>query len=92
MTEEKINRAIYSVCKWDYRCVKDGGLDFANSLDAMAEAECFLEKGKRQFYVEELQDVCKKQIFGHFLVVTATARQRAEAFLRTLSLWEEVQK
>lgn len=64
--------------------------DYANDLNAMHEAEKLLKhdvenawlKGGYSLYVQLLP-------YGN--EISATARQRAEAFLRTLGKWEEVQ-
>jgi hypothetical protein len=72
--------------------------DYLNDLNAMHEAEKEI-KAKRVFsaYLSELALVCGFQPHGdeawHKLhaglesVASATAAQRAEAFLRTLNLW-----
>jgi hypothetical protein len=59
---------------------------YCSDLNAMHEAEEFLYGNLWIQYVNELAD--EGSLFG----IRATARQRAEAFLRTLGLWEEVQK
>ena len=74
--------------------------DYCNDLNAMHEAEhrlCKLEFGWRT-YADALEDVVGVNgwwaIMGEAdkrLVLHATARQRAEAFLRTLGKWEGVQ-
>lgn len=74
--------------------------DYVNDLNAMHEAEhrlCKLEFGWRT-YADALEDVVGVNgswaVMGEAdkrLVLHATSRQRAEAFLRTLGKWEEVQ-
>jgi hypothetical protein len=67
--------------------------DYLNDLNAMHEAEMCLKSaddetnnGKYYAFCEELE-----QVAGHWEQTSATALQRAEAFLRTLGLWEEEQ-
>lgn len=108
MTDKQINAAIAEVCGWtEIQNTTDGcyGLksptrgyiripDYCNDLNAMHEAEKVLmqngnwrmgEYEARLFHsVEEMNNV---SLYFH-----ATARQRAEAFLRTLGKWEEVQQ
>jgi hypothetical protein len=56
--------------------------DYCNDLNAMHEAEKVLTFKDWEFYCDELG--------GSFQgCAHATARQRAEAFLRTLGKWEE---
>lgn len=66
--------------------------DFASDLNAMHEAEKVLPKVKITRYISELwgalcrggdSDQCEIGI------INATARQRAEAFLRTIGKWNE---
>lgn len=69
--------------------------DYLNDLNAMHEAERVLSPtlfaadsdGRRpevNLYLTWLTRIC-----GHSPIAFATAAQRAEAFLRTLNLWEE---
>jgi len=59
--------------------------DYLNDLNAMHEAEKVLPKENR--YAEWLVSVCKTMNWKKLL--SATAAQRAEAFLKTFNLWEE---
>lgn len=67
--------------------------DYCNDLNAMHDAEKTLDgtqAGAFHDWLETLQDRdrqedCPASLFWYH----ATARQRAEAFLRTLNLWEE---
>lgn len=59
--------------------------DFCNDLNAMHEAEKALSDDQRREYVVIL---CRMFDLG-FKSITATAAQRAEAFLRTLNLWKK---
>lgn len=69
--------------------------DYLNSLDAMHEAEKGLTTAAQQNrYHSEIADTtwsnpetgCRQVVFNQ---LTATAAQRAEAFLKTLNLWKE---
>lgn len=101
MTEEQINIAIASACGWQqtekgwwYR--EDSGYlafppDYGHDLNAMHEAEMSLPiegingqgfDGSRSEFRGQLRLLCEQPYH-------AKARQRAEAFLRTLSRWEE---
>lgn len=65
--------------------------DYLNDLNAMHEAEKVLSRGKNYnqfggfgFYLKTLGQICYEAS-----CVYATAAQRAEAFLKTLNLWED---
>ena len=67
--------------------------DYLNDLDAMHEAEKMLDPlGKDGAYEYWLRTVCyipeREEAHGRYFY-RATADKRAEAFLRTLGLWEE---
>ena len=71
--------------------------DYCSDLNAMHDAEQFLWRKDYNFrydYVDELGKILNPTVW-HRLNATdmldATARDRAEAFLRTLGKWEEVQ-
>ena len=94
MTDEQINAAIHAAlgnpkgcprCDSD-ECAYNKGLNYCTDLNAMAEAEKVLFKKQVDKYLTilclEVQQVPS--------LYNATARQRAEAFLRTLGKWEEV--
>lgn len=66
--------------------------DYLNDLNAMHEAEkvlsenpIYMQQHAFNNYAYALIDACKHQCNA----VSATATQRAEAFLRTLNLWAE---
>lgn len=80
MTNEQINIAIEEVCGWQY---KDKIPDYCNDLNAMHEAQKMMNSEQWVAYGKELS---RLKVFP---MVHATARQRAEAFLRTLGKWEE---
>jgi len=58
--------------------------DYLNDLNAMHEAEKSLTEEQLELYTYWLSHSC-----GLGTYTRATAAQRAEAFLRTLNLWEE---
>jgi hypothetical protein len=102
MTNEQINAAIAEACglKKPSRKVKlnDKGFfvtqhaklpDYCYDLNAMHEAENTLTDANMFVMAHHIERLvsAKGQHYFH-----ATARQRAEAFLRTLGKWEEVQK
>lgn len=66
--------------------------DYCTDLNAMAEAEKTLGK-KLSEYGNQLcgMTIVSKDDFPECYIWHTTARQRAEAFLRTLGKWEEVQ-
>jgi hypothetical protein len=69
--------------------------NYLHSLDAMHEAEKTLTDANSLIYHANLLAVQRAQ-FGlvtdrEFQMIHATAAQRAEAFLRTLNLWENNQ-
>jgi len=95
MTEQQINRAIAEACDivgtnkhgavyktpdgWVVDCPQ-----FASDLNAMHEAEKHLPIKKILIYFKKLE----KSTPYWFM---ATARERAEAFLRALGKWEEAE-
>lgn len=65
--------------------------DPLTDLNAMRAAETTLTSDQQSVFVSRLCDVAPNGV-GHdwrWLLVHATAAQRAEAFLRTLGLWKE---
>lgn len=72
--------------------------DYCNDLNAMHEAENVLDYEQSESFADIMYNLCADQnselenpMPWRFSVCHATARQRAEAFLRTLGKWEEVQ-
>lgn len=72
--------------------------DYLNDLNAMHEAEKILTNNQRRFYASVLIQVHplkydpregEDQNMKLFLIVSMTAAQRAEAFLKTIGKWEE---
>lgn len=88
MTDEQINSAITEAIDADphWKCAKN----YCSDLNAMHEAEKVLLKEWKDGcvlwleYTHYLMLICSAHLSEH-----ATARQRAEAFLRTLGKWEE---
>jgi hypothetical protein len=65
---------------------------FCNDLNAMHEAEMTLPLGRKRKQWDNSRSEFRsylRLISGYFGSIHATARQRAEAFLRTLGKWEE---
>jgi len=100
MTKEQINIAIAEACGWKYvgneTHAPDGSFwwskepefpDYCNDLNAMHEAEKILSDESHADYACELVKTIRRN--GEwFESVSATAAQRAEAFLKTIKKWE----
>jgi hypothetical protein len=98
MTNEQINIAIAETCgfakDWDFKraqpcrgwCVTSLP-DYCNDLNAMHEAEKILSDESHADYACELVKTIR-QNGEWFESVSATAAQRAEAFLKTINKWE----
>ena len=88
MTNEQINAAIARALNADEHWMVQK--DYCSDLNAMHEAEKTLTEEQcvfvRLHLRERLENYPASRYTWH-----ATARQRAEAFLRTLGKWEEVQ-
>lgn len=97
MTDEQINRAIAEACGWNNKpVVRTNGKgsvwvtewpDYCTDLNAMHEAEKVLTDDQREVFYPRNLGAWQRP----FNVIYAAARQRAEAFLRTVGKWEEVQ-
>jgi hypothetical protein len=99
MTNEQINIAIAEACGWKYEKnethAPDGSFwwskeleipDYCNDLNAMHEAEKILSDESHADYACELVKTIRRN--GEwFESVSATAAQRAEAFLKTIEKW-----
>ena len=87
MTPQEINKRIAIACHL-------GSLNYHGDLNAMHAAEKWMHKNKslKTFwdYAEELGKITPSHL-GTDSVIHATAAQRAEAFLRTIGQWEEVE-
>jgi hypothetical protein len=94
MTDKQINAAIAEACGWTVDKRGFGWLnpngcyteppDYCSDLNAMHEAEDELTFEDWELYCDELGGSLRG-------CAHATARHRAEAFLRTLGKWEEVE-
>lgn len=101
MTDEQINQRIAEACGWtdigectccvrlrgyppEYSVHKKHTPNYCNDLNAMHEAEKMLSVDQIAMYFWRLCDASKKD--NPFMAI---ARQRAEAFLRTLGKWEQ---
>lgn len=91
MTNEQINIAIAEACGWEEESFGPSWYEssskmpnYCNDLNAMREAEKVLTTAQHMDYADILCDLRD----GIFSGVMATARQRAEAFLKTINKWE----
>jgi hypothetical protein len=100
MTDQEINKSIAEVCGWTnvnpaHRSGKVPGTDYTSNyehipnyctdLNAMNEAEKALTSMQQDEYWDFLWDLTGSE----FELCHANARQRAEAFLKTVGKWEE---
>jgi hypothetical protein len=104
MTNEQINIAIGKHCGWKNIAFNRGWIksgdgetqcvipNYCNDLNAMHEAEKVLSATQRIIYADQLCIIWTgrddRAIPIWFWINEATARQRAEAFLRTIGKWE----
>ena len=95
MNPEQQRIAIAEACEWkqipDGRWKLDEKVeqflpDYLNDLNAMHEAENVLTNEQWWLFVEFLTEI---RGGGVALCISATAAQRAEAFLRTIGKWVE---
>jgi hypothetical protein len=99
MTDEQINAAIAKACGWAHTNIEPHAYpNYCTDLNAMHEVEKVLTiQQKANDYEILLETVTRRgksgMTFGlaAYLFCHATSRQRAEAFLKTLGKWEEVQ-
>ena len=97
MTPEQQRIAIAEVCGWKtgYRDPEAWHPlpDYLNDLNAMREAEKVLTPTEFEAYRWILWGLCKQPQVTEWnrAYLSATAVQRAEAFLRTIGRWEETQ-
>ena len=105
MTDQQINAAIAEACGWKAVCVQgDSGFykgfdngaelrpdlpDYCADLNAMHEAEKYIPDSFAHVYGNKLGMVTDVEDSLCLSFYCATARQRAEAFLRTLGKWEK---
>lgn len=100
MSDVQINIAIAEACGWEVKVKKylakppngewqyrDKIPNYCNDLNAMHEAEKILSDESHADYACELVKTIRRN--GEwFESVSATAAQRAEAFLKTINKWE----
>lgn len=100
MIDQEINEAIALACGWIYYDGwhhPDGMSELPNyctDLNAMHDVVMDLS-GNRDFvqtYCNQLRKVVGVSEWSTFALENATARQRAEAFLRTIGKWKEESK
>jgi len=94
MTEEQINERITEITGlWDHPYSSDTRrmMDFCNDLNATHEAEKVLTKEQVREYQNYMYDMACEidNTYGRWMPYSATARYRAEAFLKTMGKWEE---
>ena len=94
--EEEDNESCWTVRCWTrdelgYCLHEDELPNYCNDLNAMHEAEKTLILTKRKEYLWHLALICCNCEEGSrtFETTTSTARQRAEAFLKTIGKWED---
>lgn len=102
MNNEQINISIAEACGWtiDERIplkAKESATgrwipDFCNDLNAMHEAEKMLNHIRAAEYARVLTSIAWQSEQPVFAPMTATARERAEAYLRTIGKWKEEKK
>lgn len=63
--------------------------DYLNDLNAMHEAEKVLSDEQKELYARLLHNSSRTLNLAAWHCTFATASQRAEAFLRTLNLWDD---
>ena len=105
MTLEKQRIAIAEACGWklsppnlEYKWLNPNTKwsepelpDYLNDLNAMHEVENTLSKEQLLIYSEQIYytaSKCEKET-GLWRYLSASAAQRAEAFLRTIGKWED---
>lgn len=94
MTDQKINAAIAETCGIEPNTSRfNAGIpNYCNDLNAMHEAEEQMDEIDWVFFMTELSALVRLPKQAEVQIkqlVHSTARQRAEAFLRTLGKWEE---
>jgi len=87
MTDQQINAAIARALNADEHWMTQK--NYCADLNAMHEAEKVLTGLNRHAFCDALLDTVADSPDHLWEVLTAAARQRAEAFLRALGKWEE---
>lgn len=100
MNTEKQRIAIAEACGWtrqsdnsiwfndptnSFQAHEQDVPDYLNNLNAMHKAE----KALRPILQERYYRLLREKIGSYDLAISATAAQRAEAFLRTIGKWED---
>ena len=101
MSDQQINISIAEACGWKFDDSMEMWLspndihffpwqlpDYCNDLNAMHEAEKELTEIQCAFYRQNLHEIITNIPASRY-VWHATARKRAEAFLRTIGKWKE---
>lgn len=91
MTDEEINVAIADICGVRpylvYRCP-----NYCKDLNLMQEAQKSLKDNEQREYAFQLLlmlcDGSAIDLSQHFILLDASAKQKAEAFLKTFGKWE----
>ena len=98
MTDDQINRAIAKACGWKpkrqtkltrtghFKVSYENHPDYCADLNAIHEAEKTLTDANMFVMAHHIERLVSAHGQHYF---HATARQRAEAFLRTLGKWED---
>jgi len=98
MTDDQIDKTIAKHIGWQSNAPDWSWADmlpprYCRDLNAMHEAvQTIINKND---YLDYLEQVCKTDgwtimnVEERFQIVNATAKQRAEAFLKTIGKWEE---
>jgi hypothetical protein len=103
MTDDEINASIAEACGWTevnvtHRSGRAPGASYVGSefipnyctdLNAMHEAETHIPDNLTHIYANKIAKVTGAEDSCCLSFYCATARQRAEAFLRTLGKWKE---
>jgi peroxiredoxin len=101
MTDEEINRVIDEFLGWekckrcdDKDCAYNQNKNYCNDLNAMHEAYSTMTEDKQWEFIKTLVNYQQGSFpllsrSESLVLANATARQRAEAFLRTVGKWKE---
>lgn len=101
MTDNQIDEAIAKHIRWqsnapDWSWVNTLPPRYCRDLNAINEAvKTFFKENNCSDYIDHLENICKTDgwtimtIEERFKIINATARQRAEAFLKTIGKWKE---
>jgi hypothetical protein len=99
MTDEQINVAIAGACGWIAHSLWHTAKDipsYCTDLNAMHKAEKVLDIKQVELFADIMYNLCVEgkvttpnRLGWRFALLNATARQRAEAFLRTVGKWED---